>query len=342
MTDTTAQQYLQTYIQETKPLFQNYLQKKIKESKRVGLFPAEVLASFSKIAEKGKKIRGALTVLGYELAGGKDLTSIYEASIFIELFHAAVLVHDDIMDKDVIRRGLPTMQTKFGVPLAICAGDAAFYLSWEKLLTSNFSSDRLLRASQLYTQYAIRLVHGQVLDVKNVSFSKMTENSILNILRFKTAEYTGVFPLLVGATLAGMKNKKKFDLLKEYGISLGWAFQVQDDILGLYGDEVKTGKPVGSDLRENKMTLFIYYVLKNGNNSEKNFVFSLLGKKNISAREIKKAQQLFKEIGAYDYVVQLGWQYVSNGRKVINLITSNKKLQGILNTFIIYIMERTR
>ena len=233
MSISLAQQYLKQYLQKTKPLFRAYLEKKMREAKRIGSLPAEVLKHFAAIAERGKKIRGALVVLGYQLAGGKDLVSIYDASLFIELFQAAILVHDDIMDKDVIRRGLPALHKKYGVPLGICAGDVAFYLSWEKLLSSNFSSDRLIRASQLYAQYVIRLAHGQVLDVKNLSFRKTSESTILNILRFKTAEYTGVLPLLVGATLGGMDDQKKLNSLKKFGLSLGWAFQIQDDILGL-------------------------------------------------------------------------------------------------------------
>ncbi len=225
MINSLAQQYLENYIQQTKSILQTYLQKKIKESMRIGEVPAEVLENFAAIVQRGKKVRGALVVLGYELAGGKDLKAIYDASLFIELFHTGVLIHDDIMDKDVMRRGLATIHTKLGVSLAICAGDVAFYLSWDKLLASNFSSEKLVKASKLYAQYVIRLIHGQAIDIKNFSLDQATENNILNILKYKTAEYTGVLPLLIGATLAGLEEPKKLNLLKEYGISQGWAFK---------------------------------------------------------------------------------------------------------------------
>lgn len=341
-----ARKYLEDYNKKIYPIFQIYFRTKIKEAKKVEDLSSDLLAKFAKTAVLGKKIRGALMVLGYEIAKGTNMKAIYEASLFIELMHAGLLIHDDIMDNDDLRRGLPAIHkqyhpTHFGKSMAINAGDIAFYLSWEKLINSNFLPDKLVLAGKIYSEYLARVIYGQILDISKINIKQATKNDILNVLRYKTAEYTGVFPLLIGVTLGGMEDKKKINKLKEYGISLGWAFQIQDDILGLYGNEVKIGKPLGSDLREGKKTLFIYYLLKYGNARQKEFVLSILGNKNISKQDITKVQQLCKEVGAYDYVVDLGWSHVKKGKEAIPAITSDKKLQNILQSLIVYIMERT-
>ena|SRR3989344_961103 len=341
--------YLNDYSQKIQPLLRTYLINKIKEAKKIGDIPVKLLESFSQMVVRGKNVRGALVVLGYQLAGGKDMASIYDASTFIEILHSGALIHDDVMDKDDIRRGLPTIHKQFenygkgnGKSFAICAGDIAFYLAWDKLLNSNFSNDKLIKAGKIFVKYALNVVYGQALDLINNVGNNFNQQAILNVFRFKTAEYTGVLPLLIGAILGGIEDEKKLGILMEFGLDLGWAFQIRDDILGLYGNEEKIGKPVGSDLREGKKTLFIYYILKNGNDMQKKFVLSVLGNKNISGNEISKVQKLFKEIGAYNYVMQLGWDYVKKGKETIPLITANKKLQILLASLIKYIMERTR
>ena len=342
-----ALDYLETYNIKVAPLWENYFRVKIKESKKIGVYASELLTRFTKMAVLGKKVRGALMVLGYQIAEGRNMTSIYEASLFIELMHTGLLIHDDIMDNSDFRRGLPSLHKQYypshlGKSMAINAGDIAFYLSWEKLMTSDFPKDKLTLAGKIYSEYLLKVIYGQILDISKINVEHESEKVILNMLRYKTAEYTGVFPLLIGAILGGMKDLEKIDKLKKYGVSLGWAFQIQDDILGLYGNEEKTGKPVGSDLKEGKRTLFTYYVLKHGNAKQKEYILSILGNKKISKDDITKAQELLKEVGAYEYVVNLGRSYVKEGKEAIRAITSDKKLQNILRSLIKYIMERTR
>lgn len=347
MTNNAALIYLEKYRKNTELLIADYFKLKIKELKKIGKVSADLLTRFSKTAILGKKLRGALMTLGYEIANGKDMHAIFDASIFMELMHAGLLVHDDIMDNDDIRRGLTALHKQynpvdFGRSMAINAGDMAFYLSWEKLMNSRFNADKLAKAGKIYSQYLIRVISGQISDVSAPYKKMISKDAIMNVLKYKTAEYTGVFPLEIGAVLGGMNDKKKLNSLKDYGLSLGWAFQIQDDILGLFGIEEKTGKPLASDIREGKRTLFIYYVLKFGNSSQKEFVTSLLGNENLTRSDIIKMQKLFKDLGAYDYVLKLGWEYVNKGIKVIPDITPNKKLQEILVSFITFMMERTR
>ncbi|OGK18085.1 hypothetical protein A2866_03075 [Candidatus Roizmanbacteria bacterium RIFCSPHIGHO2_01_FULL_39_8] len=347
MDNLRVKHFLDEYSQITKSLFKSYIKEKTREAAKVGDIPVHLLEKFAAIAERGKKIRGALVVLGYKLAGGEDMPVIYDTSLFIEILHAGVLVHDDIMDQGDFRRGLPTLHKYFetygeetGRSLATCGGDLAFYLSWDKLLKSNFSKDKLINAGKIYAKYACNVIYGQTLDLVNTFESDIDQKDILNVFRYKTAEYTGFLPLLIGATLAGMTDKKKLAALEEYGLDLGWAFQIQDDILGLYGSEEKTGKPVGSDLREGKMTLLVYYVIKNGDSSQRNYLKTILGNKNLKHADVIHAQDFFKKIGAYEYVVNLGSMYVNKGKKSIPILTDDKEVADTLESLIIFVMNR--
>lgn len=358
MTGDIGKQYLKEYLAKSDPLFEEYLLKKIEESGEISKIPAELLKRFLETARRGKKIRGALIVLGYEAAGGKFCNEILDASLCIELFHAGVLVHDDFMDEDNLRRGLPTIHKQFeeigraikvhtsplhyGESMAINAGDAAYYLSWEKLMNAKFPAERVVAAGKIYADYIIRVVHGQVLDVTNTTMKNLTEEDILKVLRYKTAEYTGTLPLLMGATLAGEKDEKKIRAIKEYGLAFGWAFQIQDDILGMFGGEEETGKPSDGDLKEGKNTLLMLYLSQHGSPKQREFQRKVLGNKNITKDDVLNMRQILKDVGSYQYVVDLGWKYVEEGKKQVPLITNDQQLKTVLGSLITYMMERVK
>lgn len=357
MSGNLGKQYLVDYSQKTNPLLLAYLEKKVDEAGEISKVPAELLKRFLAIAEKGKRLRGGLVKLGYQACGGKDEEEILSMSWFVELFHAGLLVQDDVMDQDHLRRGVRTIHKQFedigkaikidfprhyGESMAMCSGDIAFYLSWEKLIESKFPMEILMKAAKIYIKYALGVVHGQVLDITNVAIKSLSERDILKVFRYKTAEYTGVMPLLLGATLAGEKNEKRLKAFKEYGLALGWSFQIQDDILGLYGEEEKLGKPIGSDLKEGKMTLLMLHLLKHGNARQKAFQKKILGKRKISKEEVEKMRKIVKESGSYDYVVKMSRKYVQQGKKQVPLLTKDKKLQAIFEDLLDYIIERAK
>lgn len=356
MADNPGLAFLQSYLEKSDPLFEKYLHQKIEEAHSISKIPAELLRRFLEIGRKGKKIRGALTVLGYQAAGGKDVPAIIDASLFLELFHAGVLVHDDIMDQDDLRRGLPTLHVQFaevgkalhvhpnpehyGYSMAVNAGDAAYYLSWQKLLESQFPADRIVDVGRIYAEYVIRVVHGQVLDITDSSMGTITTEDVMKVRQFKTVEYTGVLPLLVGAAFAGPISSEQRDAFQSYGNALGWAFQIQDDVLGLYGDRDQMGKPVGSDLREGKQTLLVLHVMQNGTKDQKAFLRKILGNQSLTPEQVEQTLTLFKETGAYETVVQQGWEYVEQGESVVSSMTSDEETQTILRGLIRYMMER--
>lgn len=358
MTGNIGKQYLRDYLQKSDPLFEEYLQKKIEEAGKIGKIPAELLKRFLETARRGKKIRGALVTLGYRAAGGQDEKAALEAGLVMELFHAALLIQDDVMDQDKLRRELPALHHQFrefgenlnirgdllhyGEAMVSCVTDAVFYLSWEKLLDLNIAKDNIIAAGKVYVEYAVRTAWGQALDITTTALGKVKEQNALAILRYKSAEYTGVLPLLFGAVLAGEKDGERLQAIRNYGLAFGWAFQIQDDILGMFGDEEKVGKPVGSDLKQGKNILFFLHLAKHGTKEQKKFLKSTLGKQNLSSAEVAKMQKILKDVRSWDYVVNLGWKYVEEGKTQIPLITGDKNLREILESLIIYMMERVK
>jgi len=347
MTDNLGQKYLEKYSNRVNPLIDNYLKQEIKKTSLLGKVPTELIEKFAFIVKRGKKLRGALVVLGYQIAGGENLKEINEVSLFIELFQAGILIHDDIMDRSEIRRGSSTIHKQYkplhyGESMAINAGDLAFYFSMEKLASTNFLPERLIKANKIYTDYIKKVIYGQILDISNTNINSIKEKDILNIFRYKTAEYTGVLPLLIGATLAGLEDNNKIQVLKDYGLFLGWAFQIQDDILGMFGKEKNTGKPVGDDLREGKITLLVLHLLKHGIPSQIKSLKKVLGKKDLIDKDILEMQEIFKKAGSYDYIVKLGYQYVTKGKNLISQLTKNPDTAEVLESLITFMMERIK
>ncbi len=358
-----AKDYLKEYRQKAIPELKKFFLQEKQRSQKIGQLPTESLDYFFKLCQRGKFIRGALIQLGYQLAGGKEKTKIVPLSLFIELFHTAILIHDDIMDEDKLRRGLPSAHSyfkdygrkhsspqanHFGISQAITLADTGFYLSWKILLDSSFPSSVKIKIGQLFSQYIVRLTYGQMLDLENIlpifqQSGKKRGNKledILKIFRYKTAEYTGSLPLLIGYLLGGGKKKEK--LLSTYGLSFGWIFQITDDLLGIFGDQKKIGKPLGSDLLQAKKTILMYYLLQKGNKKQLEEIGKLMKKKRLTLLDIKTAREIFQESGAYHQVLELNQKYLHQGLKIIPQLTSKPTYRQLLESFLYLAFERQR
>lgn len=335
-----AVEFLQEYSTKTNFLIEKYLDKKIKEASSIGIIPQKILEKFKEMCLLGKKIRGALMVLGYQACGGKDYEEILKVSIFIELFQTGILVHDDIMDNASFRRGLASLNKEFNNNLAICIGDFAFFQAFEILSGGNFSLDAKLKAIELFSQYSQRLAYGQEMDTENNNLQNITEKDILNIYRYKTAEYTGVLPFLIGAVLAGEKDKAKLRAISDFGLALGWIFQLTDDILGILREEEETGKSATSDLSEGKITLLQLYLYKHGNDKQKILQKRLLGKKNISDKEVEEMRIALRESGALEKTENMMAKYSGKAINLIPEITDDKRIREIFQDLAEFVRKR--
>jgi len=255
----TALAYVKKHKNEIEQELAEELEKRLNEVEEIAPELREIVSAMQELSRGGKRLRAVLTILGYELAGGKKTEEIVKAGVVMEIFHLGLLIQDDWMDRDPVRRGVKTIHTRYkdkhvGNFVAMLAGDYTFGWGMEKIAGLAFSPREINQAMAVWGKYFARVGYGQTLDGLAVA----DEESIMKILQLKSGEYSCVLPLLLGATLAGAKEELKVRLRK-YGMELGWVFQLRDDYLSEWGESAKTGKPVGNDRREGKRSFATMY-----------------------------------------------------------------------------------
>ena len=291
-------------------------QKKVELSK-VNSWGADLCTRLRDFTALGKMLRGKLVVLSYLMYSDSLDDAVLDAAAAIELFHSSLLIHDDIIDNDLLRRGYPTLfaqyqklgeenyfiePSSFGLSMGICAGDVGFMLSFDMLSRLNADLTVTNKLLKLYTQEMTYVGLAQMQDIffacSNIA---VDEASIYNLYIYKTGRYTFSLPMIVGATLAG-QNSETQDNLGEIGKSLGIIFQIRDDELGLFGDESKLGKPIGSDFREGKQTLYYLTLMRNTGNEHREKLRTILRKQNITFDDMDYVHQLIFKFGVKDEI----------------------------------------
>lgn len=280
----------------------------------------------------GKRIRPTLIIAGYRASGGGD-DNILPLSVSIEALQSYILGHDDMMDEDPLRREGPTLHElyrryheqnffrgnskKFGDKMAIIAGDLAGSFSVWKLATRDLPPSVKAEAIKEMEKMHRYTGYGQTLDLyyDGKSLEETSEEDILKVHRYKTAQYTIRGGLQIGAILGGATESQK-NLLHKYGMKVGTAFQIRDDILGLYGDEEKKGK-TDSDLKEGKKTLLVLKAYQEGDQEQRQILKEALGKENISEEEIERVRKIVKETGSYQYSKRKLKKLIKEGKKIL-------------------------
>lgn len=259
-------------------------------------------------------VRGALVYLGYELTGKEAPASLVAVASAVELLQSALLIHDDIMDQDELRRGKPTMHMAFatkasqghqkqnlhlGTSLAICVGDIAFFLASRLISQADLPPPKLKELFSLLSRELIWVGLAQMEDVflSAQAFAPgINESDILNLYRYKTGRYSFSLPLSCGALLAGLPSEE-ISLLEGLGEDLGLIFQLKDDELGLFSTAEDLGKPIGSDLRQGKKTLLLIKLWSTLSTAERKEFLSLLKSTSLSEGQLEFVRQLLKEKG---------------------------------------------
>ncbi len=266
----------------------------------------------------GKRLRPYLVIWAYEVCGGTTKPAGIDAAIAWELLHQGLLIHDDIIDHDYIRHGHPNVAGKlrsyyskdlneadrnhYADSGALLAGDLALSSAYQLLLGAGFPADRTAHACRILGESTATVIGGELLDTEAVLEPFGTTNYLL-IAERKTASYSFVGPLQCGAALAGA-NASTLAKLAELGNALGIAFQLADDLLGLFGDPAVTGKPNDSDIREGKRTLLLQYTLEAASPKEVTFIKQVAGKTTATASEINRFRTLVEKTGARAKVEQ--------------------------------------
>jgi geranylgeranyl diphosphate synthase type I len=273
------------------------------------------------ILDGGKRFRPLFAYAGHKAAGKDVGAAEIKAFASLEFLQACALIHDDLMDASDTRRGKPAMHRRFenlhqeqalaglseqfGAAAAILLGDLALVQSDHMLHTSGISSDQLLDALAVHDEMRIELMAGQYLDVREAGETSHNVERSLRIARFKSGKYSIERPLHLGATIALRDPAIRTPLtwrLSEYGLPLGEAFQLRDDLLGIFGDPAVTGKPAGDDLREGKRTVLMAMAMDRTTDAGRKELSTHLGNPDLSLDVIEKLREIINESGAVDSV----------------------------------------
>jgi geranylgeranyl diphosphate synthase type II len=270
----------------------------------------------------GKRLRPALVLTTCEAFGGNPKKAMLTAAS-MELFQDWILIHDDIEDGSLERRGKPCLHVSHGMELAINAGDALHVLMWGALFRNrdiigdNKTFDILHEFEHMLTE----TTEGQQYEVAWVHFKKwdISEEDYYTMCRKKTSWYTIITPCRLGAIIAGA-DSRYLDAFVKLGIDWGIAFQIQDDVLNLIGEKGKYGKEIAGDIYEGKRTLMLIHLLKNCTAAEKKKVISIMNKprEKKTKKQVDYVLGLMRKYGSIDYGKQKAKEFAEKAKKVFD------------------------
>lgn len=340
--------------QELETFFDHKI-KQIKNKKK----PQELLEMVEGLRDfvlrSGKRIRPILFYYGYLIAGGKNKEKILQAAISVELIHSYLLIHDDIIDRDNFRRGGLSMHHKYrkkftgkfkekdpehlGISMAIMAGDLASAYGYETLANADLPLNLKIKAINKLNEILSDTVTGEILDVILSADANFDAGKIIEMQKYKTAKYTIEGPLHLGAVLAGADDKF-LETISNLAVPLGIAFQIQDDIIGVFGDEWKTGKPVGADIKEGKKTLLITEAIKRADDKQKEKLIDLPGNAKINLEEIEEVRSIIIETGSLKYSRKISGELIEVSKKHLKEMEISSQHKEFLNSLADFVVKR--
>jgi len=318
-------QDLLAYREKVNQSIENFLNRKFDQKKEHHPKIEELLEHIVEFNLRGgKRIRPLAVIAAYKCFKDDDI--IVDASICIEFMQSYLLIHDDILDNSDLRRGKPSMHKiyeaehvdpYFGKSIAILAGNLCAAFMYDAILESDFPAEQKIRAIKILAEVSEHENYGQCLDM-SPNLSTLSEAEVLKIYQFKTAEYTTRGPVLIGAALAGASSLEQIQALEQYGNRLGIAFQIQDDIQGIFGKVESIGKPNGSDIKEGKKTLLICKTLEYCTTNERRSILNMYGRKDLCDSKIDKLRTTIQRSGALEYCQQLFTRMIHEGKEAIS------------------------
>tara|TARA_Y100000310_G_C20693001_1_gene823601 strand:+ start:152 stop:1183 length:1032 start_codon:yes stop_codon:yes gene_type:complete len=318
-------QQLKEFKAKLEPLLESFFNDKIEKAKKINPNSVEMIELLKEFTLRGgKRIRAALIYYTYKSITTNNEEEILKASMSIELAHAFLLIHDDIIDQDNMRRSGPTIHSSYknifkdsknpshyGTSFAILAGDILFAFANEILANINLNESNKNKAIQILNHVVHQVIYGESLDVLS-SIKPQTKESLEQINYLKTASYTFEGPLHIGAVLANA-NKPQLEQLSKIAIPLGKAFQLQDDLLDLFSTEEKIGKPIASDIKEGKKTVLILTTLENANEEQATFINKCLGN-TITKEDINKLKNIIIETKAKQQIESMIKDFITEAK----------------------------
>lgn len=299
------------------------------------------------ILRDGKRIRPILFICGFKGYSKNNPKNMFFAALAFELLHDFLLIHDDIVDKSDLRRGKPSLHTVFnkhlqnfkqakfsGQDLSIVAADVIYALAIDAFLSIDCDKIKKEAGLNKFIKSAVLTGSGEfielLLSVKPIN--KVSKSDIYKIYDLKTANYTFSSPLSIGASLAGA-DKHQINKLIEYGICLGRAFQIKDDILGMFESEQSTGKSSLTDLQEAKRTLLIWHSYNHSNKSKQDLINRTFNKKTLTSADLLKIRKIINDTKTLDYAKDQITYLSQKAKKILNQLSLNPDYKQALNLF---------
>ncbi len=350
-----SEQYLSAFSAKLDPFLDRFFEQQERQAAKLFPLAADAMSRYRKFMQGGKKGRGALVELGYKCYGGKNQKAILPVAAAAEIYHSFLLMHDDIIDQDDVRRGKPSMHKQYqalvkeqfpgadpvhyGQSLTIFLGDIGSFLATWLIAQSKFDPQLRLAALSWFCKVLVGTGYGEILDVVKGLEGRCLAEEVLLIHRLKTAHYTVAGPLQVGAILARAKDSDLKNIEK-FGVPVGLAFQIQDDILGMFGNEKDLGKSASSDLREGKNTLLILHARQNATKEQLVILNRIYGNRQANDRDIEQVREIFKATGSLAKSQQMAQALVQNGKMIIPRIVQAPKYAQVLASLADFTIER--
>jgi geranylgeranyl diphosphate synthase type I len=289
------------------------------------------------IVNGGKRLRPYMVIRSCQILGGKSSAAMIAASA-VEMVHNFTLVHDDIMDNDEMRHGVPTVHKKFGMPIAILAGDVLFSKAFQIISESKLSPNANTHLISRLAKACVDVCEGQLLDIKMADEKRIpTEAEYIAMIGKKTAALFDV-SCAMGAICATNKPKD-ISNLSDFGRNLGIAFQITDDLIGVMGDPKVTKKPVGNDLREGKKSLPILMAIKLAKGNERKTILKAFGNSKISKKDLNKAVEVIRSLGIEEKVRNQALKYAEKSEKSLIKYKGTAKIE--LTALLDFVVKRS-
>ena len=316
----------------------------------------QLVDSIADLAQAGgKRLRPALVYHAYIACGGSDDARVDPLALATEFLHTYLLIHDDIMDHAQLRRGRPAAHVRFarqhraagfrgdsadyGRTMAILAGDLAASYSSELFVTATSGTANQGDLETAYSAMCQEVIHGQYLEILVSYLTKPSTEELERVLRLKSGRYSVERPIELGALLAGA-DPATLATLSGYGAALGEAFQLQDDLLGLFGETATVGKPVGGDLAEGKFTFLIHHALARATPGERQVLDDVRGHRKASPESLALAVGVIEASGARQKVRDMITRRLAVARACLDELAVEGAGGAFLEGLIAYSEER--
>lgn len=286
------------------------------------------------LSNAGKRMRPLLVLMGCKVFND-DISQALHPAIGIEVFHNFTLLHDDIMDNAPIRRGKAAVHNKWNSNIAILSGDAMMILAYQQICKTDTSV--LPQVLQVFNRTALEVCEGQQLDMDYETSENVSIADYLNMIRLKTAVVLGG-GLQVGAII-GKADTQQSDLLYQFGLNTGIAFQLQDDILDVYGESQKVGKQKGGDIISSKKTFLLLKALELANETQTDSLKHWLAS-NLETEKVKAVTEIYDQLDIRKLAEARMWNYYNKGIASLDQVKGNAEWIGTLRTFSEKLMHR--